>query len=163
MGIFELYLHAFTENISEIKLYEPESYEWVFEIECTQCHSVQPNEIVFSLSDTIEMLKGGNTVNFTMNCKSCKKGISIVTNPKSLFSIKCLQGNDEGLLCSFECRGCDLLKWNPREIGWAVVATETEREFKDTNIFEMWMEYDEKSETTLNILEPVTFSIKKTK
>ena len=160
MVVFDLIFKIVSENIKEIKV-DPETFTWGFCIQCSHCHTEQPNEIYFTLQDEEEMQKGHGTANFVMKCKDCKKLMTIAINNKTNknpYTIECTNGNDEATICSFECRGCTILKWVSKS-DFIVVSNETETEFEGVDITDLWSEYDEKSGLMLNILEPSTYKL----
>jgi len=158
MVVLNLKLKVISENAKEISIDE-ENYNWCFKIECLHCHIEQPNEIYFSSNDEVEMQKGHGTANFIMKCKECKKIMTLGINNRSNknpFVLNIENGNDEGIICGFECRGCKITEWTPKE-GINIEAYETEKIFEDVDITNEWCDYDENSQKTVSLLEPVTW------
>lgn len=159
MAIYDLILRVVSENIKE--LFVDSDYVWGFSIKCSQCHTDQPNEIYFTSNDQEEMTKGHGTANIVLKCKDCKKIMSISINNKNNkkpFIIDCENGNDEGLFCSFECRGCSLEKWVPKN-EFIIEALETGTIFKDIDITDLVCEFDEKNSNMVQITDPVTWRL----
>jgi hypothetical protein len=164
MVVFNLVLKIISENIKELSV-DPESFEWGFNIKCSHCFTEQPNTIYFTSQDQEEMQKGHGSANFIMKCKDCKKQISIAIynkNVKQPFVINCESGNDEGVLCSFECRGCNLEKWSYKS-DFIVEAIESGTIFKNVEISDVWADYDEKSGNMINLLEEVKWRLEEGK
>lgn len=152
MVAFDLMIRLVTDNIKQLTI-NHETFTWYFFIQCTHCKSNQPNEIYFTSSDQHEMQKGHGVANFLMKCKECKRSMSISINEKSHFKIECETGNDEGKLASFDCRGCELIKWIPKE-GLTFEAVESGYIFEDVDISDVWCGYDEIAQITCTLLEP---------
>jgi hypothetical protein len=164
MVVLDLIIKIISENVQELKI-DSDSFIWNFTIECGHCFTVQPNEIYFTINDEVEMQKGHGTANFMMKCKECKKSMTVGINNKSNKSpyiIVCESGNDEGVLSSFECRGCTLKTWIPRE-GITFEAKESGTIFNEIDLSDVWCDYDEKTGMTVSILEPVTWRIEESK
>jgi hypothetical protein len=161
MVFLDLIVKIVSENIQSLKV-NPDSFNWIFCIECSSCKSIQPNDINFSLIDQFEMQKGHGYANFIMNCKECKKNMNISIHDKSNFYITCENGNDEGVLATFECRGCELKKWIPQD-GIILEANESNTNFNDVDITDVWMGYDEISNINCSLLEPCEWRIEKNK
>lgn len=161
MVILDLKLKVISQSLQELRV-NPDIYTWIFTLECTQCKSPQPNEIYFSLKDQIEMTKGHGTANFMMSCKECKKTmyVSIFNAAKNTFSINLESGYDEGVLAQFDCRGCIIKSFIPKE-GIAVVASDTGTVFENVDITDVWMDYDEAQGVNCSILEPIEVTIEK--
>jgi len=162
MVVLNLILRIISENVKEISI-NPETYNWCFLIQCSDCQNDQPNEIYFSLADEVEMQKGHGTANFLMKCKECKKAMTIAIYNKSNknpYEINCENGNDEGILCGFECRGCVIKNWIPKE-GINIEANETGKVFEDIDITSEWCDYDENNQMTVSLLEPVNWRFEK--
>jgi len=158
MVFIDLILRIVSENIQMLKVC-PYQFNWCFKIECTYCKLIQPNDINFTCSDQHEMKKGHGITNFTMNCKECKKGINITVHSKSQFSIICENGDDEGVLATFECRGCEIKKWIPKD----GISLKSDSNFSDVDITDNWMEYDESTGLCCSLLEPVEWRLEKNK
>ncbi len=162
MVLLNLTLRVISENAKELRI-NGETYDWCFIIECDQCHTEQPNEIYFTAAEEVEMEKGHGTANFAMKCKFCKKALTISINNKankSAYSINCENGNDEGILCSFDCRGSVIRKWIPKD-GVSIEAAETHKVFENVDITSEWCDYDECSQGTVSLLEPVASRFEK--
>lgn len=157
MVFLDLYVRLISENIKLLKV-DPSNYIWNFTVECSHCHTEQPNEIYFSMNDEVEMQKGHGSANFSMKCKECKKLFYITVEKKSKFKIECETGNDEGVLATFECRGGILKKWFPRE-GISVEATDSETQFDDVDVNDIWCGYDEATKNMVNILESIKWRL----
>jgi hypothetical protein len=156
MVLQNLKIRVISENIKFLRI-EPSNYQWCFSIECSQCQSLQPNDIYFFTNDEVEMHKGHGTANFMMKCKECKKSMTIQITKTSQFSIDCESGNEEGVFATFDCRGCFLKKWNPGE-GIILESLNTSELFENVDISDVWCEYD-KSNTSCSLLEPVYIQI----
>lgn len=161
MVYFDLIVRIISENITETRINGP-CFEWYFNITCTHCKTEQPNEIYFTLKDEIELPSGHGTTNFVMSCKECKRSMTIKIYEKSSFKINCESGNSEETLATFDCRGCELVKWIPRE-GIEVEAIDTGKVFENVNIMDVWCDYDENAQVTCSILEQVQYKIEKNK
>ena len=109
------------------------------------------------------MEKGHGTANFSMKCKFCIKAFTISINNKSnksAYPIDCENGSDEGILCGFECRGCVIRKWVPKD-GVGVEANETGKVFENVDITSEWCDCDESSQSTVSLLKPVAWRFEK--
>ena len=161
MVLFNIIVKVISENIKEIKI--DDNYVWGFFIECQKCGYNLTKEIYFTSGDEVEMSKGHGVANFLMKCKECSNQMSIAINNKSNkqpFIINCESGNSTSTICTFECRGCLLSKWVIKK-DFIVVAAETETEYNEVDITELWSTYDEKSGLMLNLLEPIEWVIEK--
>jgi hypothetical protein len=161
MVLLNLKLKIISDKIKEILIEEIYSYTWCFKIECSHCFTEHQNEVYFTEQDEVENEKGHGTTNFMMKCKNCTRLLKIGINNKSNktpYVIDCENGNDEGILCTFECRGCILKTWTPKE-GILIKALETDTIFKDIDITNEWTEYDEANGGMVSLLEPITWTI----
>jgi hypothetical protein len=156
MVVQNLKIRVISENIKLLKI-EPSSYQWSFSIECSQCQSLQPNDVYFSTYDEVEMQKGHGTANFMMKCKECKKIMTVQILKNSQFTIDCESGNEEAIFACFDCRGCILKKWNPGE-GIILQSLNSSEYFENVDITDVWCEYD-KTNTPCSLLEPVQIEI----
>lgn len=50
MPKYQIKWKAELTNITEIKPFNEEEFEWIFTVMCTNCHEEHPNEISFRLS-----------------------------------------------------------------------------------------------------------------
>ena len=161
MVFYDLIIRLVSENIKEIRIKDCD-FEWYFTLKCVSCKEEQPNEIYFSSSDEKEMQKGYGIANFIMNCKYCSKTMSISTYNKSKLYVSCENGNDEDILASFDCRGCEITGWIGKE-GFIILSLESEKCFDDVNLNDVWCEYDEIAGINCSLLEPVSFRIERNK
>ena len=161
MVFLDLILKVISENLKELRLDEAE-FHWYFVIQCTQCKDDHSNEIYFSLNDEVEMTKGHGSANFIMACKSCKMTMSIAVHKKSKLVISCENGNNEETFASFDCRGCELKKWIPKE-GIILESLESGNCFENVDINDIWCEYDDDAKVNCSLLEPVEYRFQKNK
>lgn len=160
MVYFDLKVSIVSDNISEIFL--GPSFEWCFRIRCSNCHTDHPNEIYFSESLQFEVKNSKGTANFVMKCKECSKDCSINVYEKSPKRIDCSEGKGQGILATFDCRGCELINWViPSEDVFAR-SLESDTIFENVDLNDVWMDYDEKSKGNCS-LEGLTHQITRNK
>jgi len=101
-------------------------------------------EIAFMENEKVEGKTTKDMVSLKMKCKFCGRDITINMHPSSKKSIECKDGENVGVLAVFDCRGCDLLKWVPKQ-GISAVAAETGTAFPEVDFSDIWTDYDEVS------------------
>lgn len=158
MVVLDLMLRIIGENVKEIRVHR-EEFIWYFKIKCSECKTEQPSEIYFKSNDEMEKDNGPGTANFLMKCKNCKKAMSLDFLNKSPLNIDC-ESEKAGLFASFDCRGCEITKWIPKE-GIELIAAETDTIFTDVDITDVWMGYDESNGQNCFLHEPVEINIVK--
>ena len=161
MVFLDLVLKVVSDNVNKVRV-SGSDFKWYFVIKCTQCKEEHPNEIYFTIEDQVEMTKGHGNANFMMYCKNCHMNMSIMIHNKSKMEISCENGNDEEVFATFECRGCLISKWIPKE-GFVVVSNESDKYFEEVDISNIWCEYDEIAKVNCSFLEPIEYKIEKNK
>ncbi len=156
MVFYDLIIKLISENASSIKV-DSKNYVWSFVIQCGKCFQNQPNEIHFSLSDSVETDKDFNKVNFFMKCKECKSPFTINVLPNSSFKVDLPNGNDSGVLSSFECRGVSLVSFKPND-DLIIEGIDSGFEF-NSDLTTETCEYDDRANLMINILEPAVWTL----
>lgn len=143
MVFLDLKISFISDNISQI--YILPSFEWYFMIRCTNCQTDHPKEIYFSETSEFSMKKSRGSANFIMKCKDCNKDCTINVYEKSSRKIDCSDGKGNGILATFDCRGCELRKWVVGGEGIFAKALESDKIFENVDLTDVWMDFDEKS------------------
>ena len=160
MVFLDLKLTFLSDNVSE--LYITSSFEWCFMIRCSNCYTDNPKEIYFMENSEFDIKNSRGTANFIMKCKECSKDCSINVYEKSPRKIDCSDGKGMGVLATFECRGCELIKWIIPNEGIFAKALESDKVFDNVDLNDTWMDFDEKSKGNCSIDE-AKFEILKNK
>lgn len=143
MVFLDLKISFISDNLSE--LYILPTFQWCFAIRCSKCYTDHPKEIYFSEKEEFAITNSKGTANFVFKCKECNSMSSINVYEKSNRKIKCSEGKGEGILATFECRGCELTKWIISDEGFYALALESDKIFDNVDLNDVWMDYDEKS------------------
>ncbi|KAI8995038.1 hypothetical protein BDB01DRAFT_847020 [Pilobolus umbonatus] len=145
-----LYIKADLENITDLK--PVEEFEWSFKIECTSCHEKDPSWISFNPHESYDMNSSRGSANLVMRCKFCKRDGSAQFEPS--FKLQSYNIEDTGKfkqIAQFDCRGLELVDFQPRE-SWVAKGAESNSVFEDIDLTEgEWVEYDEKTSEPVGI------------
>ena len=76
-----------------------------------------------------------------MKCKMCQFVVNL-TLVKSPDHAAITNKTKNVLLAQFECRGCELIKWNPQNL---FVKSESDQIFENVDLTDVWVEYDDKT------------------
>ncbi|KAG0319645.1 hypothetical protein BGZ99_004976 [Dissophora globulifera] len=149
MPILALQIKAELENITELVPADAD-HTWHFKVQCTKCREIDANFITMNAIDKAEMGSGRGEANLVMKCKFCKceSSADLVSKPVAYD----IEHNDKfATLITIECRGLELVGFEPRE-GWKAKGAESGTVFEDIDLTEGdWAEYDEKSELPVGI------------
>ncbi|ORC85833.1 uncharacterized protein TM35_000321480 [Trypanosoma theileri] len=158
MPSFRLCLSAETEGVVRIRPTKPRN--WGLKVQCEACRETSPHFIYVDESEEHES-GGGGTRNAVFKCSFCKAVITASIDPESYGAFEPDGAGDGGVL-TIEVRGA-----TPEELEmddkWEVEAEGTT--FRDVNLAEDWMEYDESAGVAVSVTGAnVTFHrAKKTK
>ncbi|AFZ79690.1 hypothetical protein BEWA_025390 [Theileria equi strain WA] len=143
MVLIGLFVTAEFENVSEVRV--PPDHTWFLDIRESDGFEVREN-VSLSAAEIVDTGNSRNSVHFSINFKdSRKKGTITIKGADSKFT-------DDGYscVCIFDCRGVDILSWNPSG-GYQVVCTSgnviSDVEFEQDS----WVGFDEVSHSTTNI------------
>ena len=151
MVYIDLNVSFLSENLSELFILP--SFEWCFMIRCSNCQTVHSKEIYFEETSESSIKNSKGTANFVFKCKECGKESSINVYEKSPRKIDCSQGKGRGVLATFDCRGCELMKWIICNEGIFARGLETNKVFENVDLSDVWMDFDEKNKENCMIEE----------
>ena len=151
MVYIDLKLSFLSDNLSEIFILP--SFEWCFMIRCSHCHTDHPKEIYFTENMEVDIKNSKGTANFLMKCKECNTFSTINVYQKSYRKINCSTGKGIGILATFDCRGCELIKWIVGNEGIFAKGLESDTLFENIDLTDLWTDYDEKSKGNVLIEE----------
>ena len=90
MGRYAVVLKIETENVDEIGFQKREEMEWMFKIQCTNCHENHPKTIsFFPFEEHYDPNSNVPACNFCVKCKNCKKEMTISLVNKNYPVIEC--------------------------------------------------------------------------
>lgn len=151
--------------------------EYSFDITCTNCREANDSAVFINSFETHEMSGSRGEASFTMKCKFCGNESSVnlshyeeaLWNPenenydngtlKSLLDQRKKNGikhadKNCALLLKLDCRGCELVKFNPGNIQFSVEmnsGSTIEAQFEDGE--DEWYDYDDKDSTEVSITD----------
>ncbi|EGG15730.1 DUF866 family protein [Cavenderia fasciculata] len=141
---------SLTAETEEIKNIFPCSDKvWFFKIKCSNCLTVSDKFIGIDPAEQIEI--GKSTVNLSMKCKSCTRENSVTIEPALSIQDREIESGQKIEMARFDCRGLELEEFDPRD-AWMVIST-SGKTYKDVDLDEDWSEYDERSSSSLTILD----------
>jgi hypothetical protein len=137
MVFLDLLVKSDMENVSELKA-GSEQFQWFCTVICGNCNEERP-DVGISVDEKVEMQGSRGEANLCIKCKLCNREASIDVDPKGFGSYN---GGDFTRIARFECRGCTLDKWQPRD-GFSCIGVNEEGEptgtkFEDINLEDEW-------------------------
>jgi|UniRef100_A0A7S4LER7 hypothetical protein len=133
------------ENVTELTL--PTNARWYFNIE----FEGDEKEIYLIPAEKLEVPNSRGECCFVMHSKETKKHATVTFIKNAEYN-----ESDSGKLKrigTFECRGCELVKFLPRS-GWEASSTKSDTSFDDIDLTEGdWADYDERGNESVMISE----------
>ncbi|KAH9598357.1 CXXC motif containing zinc binding protein [Trypanosoma melophagium] len=144
MPLYRVCLSAETDGVVRIRPTQPRN--WGLKVKCDACRETSPHFIYVDEAEEHES-GGGGTRNAVFKCAFCKAVITVSIDPESYGAFE-PDDNGDGGVVTIEVRG-----GAPEELEmddkWEVEAEGAT--FRDVNLGEDWMEYDESSGTTVSV------------
>ncbi|PLW12242.1 hypothetical protein PCANC_18808 [Puccinia coronata f. sp. avenae] len=143
-------LKAELDNLTDLQVDDPTTYQYFFKVKCTSCHEVHHNWVAICRSEEYPLSGSKGSANLVWKCQLCKREASasfIDLNLKSFpaYTKAQSQEHQSQWLCKVECRGCEFVEYDLRG-QWNCKAAESQTEFKGIEFEEgEWHDYDEKS------------------
>ncbi|CAD5226331.1 unnamed protein product [Bursaphelenchus okinawaensis] len=147
MPIYELQLKATFENVTNLSVDDPQSYDWALKLKCGGCREVSDKFRSFSAQDEVEIPHSRGTANYVEKCGFCGKHATINIVPDSFGVVK--ESEKFTTICKFETRGTEPVEfalWGK----WRCEGEESGTPFEDIELNE-WADYDEKSDVPVTI------------
>lgn len=127
MPLLDLILLATCEGVKQISV--PEDNEWHFRVKCTHCNEPFEHTIYFRDSDKVEhktevcnRCRHSAFANFVAKCKGCKRVSCISTHKETPRVVQVPEnGRAKGILGVFDCRGLEIIGFEPGNTLSAVI------------------------------------------
>jgi len=155
-----LKMKAHLEAIEKISSNDPD-FQWFLKLKCTNCGEISDKWHDICLSETVSQKGGRGETNFACKCKMCgrENTLDILSD-----SLKPYTKNDDEkfkAIVTFDCRGIEPVEFSPRA-GWVVEAEDSGSIFKNVDLSDDWVEYDERANRSVTIDE-LTFEFERVK
>eukprot|EP00741_Cyanophora_paradoxa_P007831 tig00001215_g7577.t1 len=138
---------ADVEGLSEIKI-TPDARYYV-KLKCTNCGE-ESKEVYFNAQDKVELSTGRGDATFVLKCKGCKRENSLDVVPGHGRSWTEADETKFVPLIACDCRGLEIVSWEPRA-GFTAVGT-TGKPFEDVNLGEDFADYDEAAGCSVSVM-----------
>ncbi|KAG8342114.1 putative Eukaryotic protein of unknown function (DUF866) [Trypanosoma vivax] len=147
MPLFSVRVSAETEGVTAIRPTRPRP--WGLKVICDSCKEQSPHFVYVDEDEQCDS-GGGGTRNTVFKCASCKTqiSISIDTDSYGVYTPDEAQRNDGAAVLTLDVRGGTPVELEVDD-RW-VVSSEGET-FDGVDLSTDWMEYDEKSATSVSV------------
>ncbi|EAN32998.1 hypothetical protein TpMuguga_02g00714 [Theileria parva strain Muguga] len=149
MVVIGLFVRAELENASEVKV--GPDHVWSLNLRESDGFEKRDN-VTLTASELADTGNSRNSVNLCVNFKESRRKATItLRNVKDVTRDFFPYNNDYSCLVAFDCRGVDIMSWNPNG-GYSVVCDSgnviDDVTFEDGS----WVGYDEKSGNCVSVL-----------
>lgn len=126
-------VRAEIENIETLEF--PRDHQWCFDIRVPQTGEVR-HGVKFSIDDESEVPNSRGMAHLILKVdKNCHATVSILDLPKEIRYFINPVDSESGTfvpIAAFECRGCELEKWNPT--GYYTITTPCGEKFEEVDL-----------------------------
>mmetsp|Transcript_2817 Transcript_2817/g.6891 ORF Transcript_2817/g.6891 Transcript_2817/m.6891 type:complete len:158 (-) Transcript_2817:82-555(-) len=147
MVVLKLLMKAEMENVTEVTT--GPDFQWFFTIQCGNCSELREG-VGITQEEKAAMSGSRGSAHLVQKCKLCSRECSVDVVDKGLAPYNAEHAGSFSPICSFECRGCTLVKWEPRG-GFSCRGATSGKRFEDIDLQDEWCDYDEDADAPVSI------------
>lgn len=156
MVIQLLKVRAELDNIESLEF--PKDHLWCFDVSIPQAGEVRKG-VQFSIDDESEVPNSRGTANLILKVdKNFYATVSILDLPKETRNSISSEDSEAGqyvAIAAFECRGCELEKWNPT--GYYTITTPCGEKFEEVDLSTgEWYEVEQETNTPVSVISVIS-------
>ncbi|KAF1586877.1 UNVERIFIED_CONTAM: hypothetical protein FQV16_0016730, partial [Eudyptes robustus] len=150
MPVYELQLKATLENVTNLQVDDPETFDWGLKFKCGSCREVSERVRYVCAKDVVEIPNSRGTANYVEKCGFCNKTATVNIVPDSIKAVK--ESDEFTTICKFETRGTEPVEF---EISgqWRCEGTESGTKFSEVDLSDAWADFDEKADAPVTIMD----------
>ncbi|KXN72720.1 DUF866-domain-containing protein [Conidiobolus coronatus NRRL 28638] len=149
----KLLLKAELVNVTDLQVPD-EAEDLYFQVKCTSCQEVHANWVSMNRVEKFDLSGSRGDANLVLKCKLCNRESSASfdeSKPIKPYSIE--NTNQFAEFATFECRGLEIINFQPRE-GFFAKGAESNTRFEDIDLTDgEWADYDDKANVEVSIMD----------